>query len=147
MRLIDKDKIVAEIKKRLHANGAFDEVGDEAWAEDVGMCKAYKSILSYIDTLEVKEVDLEKETEKYVQTKEFIESAESPVILVAKHFFELGLKVNLTKNAISTFERKVKIDAGGYPYTDCNIEFYDYDKDIPLAKEGDKVKVIVVKEE
>lgn len=40
----------------------------------------------------------------------------------------------------------VKIDAGGYPYVDSTIELYDYDKDIPLAKRGDKVKVIVIKE-
>lgn len=58
---IDKSALVAEIKKRLKANGAFDEVGDEAWAEDKGMCEAYRSILSFIDTLEVKEVDLGKE--------------------------------------------------------------------------------------
>jgi hypothetical protein len=41
----------------------------------------------------------------------------------------------------------VKIDAGGYPYVDRTIELYDYEQDIPLAKRGDKVKVIVIKEE
>jgi hypothetical protein len=40
----------------------------------------------------------------------------------------------------------VKIDAGGYPYVDRTIELYDYDKDIPLAKNGDKVKIIVIRE-
>lgn len=50
----------------------------------------------------------------------------------------------LMKNAI---ERKVQIDAGGYPYIDVNVELYDYDKDIPLAKEGDKVMVNVIKED
>jgi hypothetical protein len=40
----------------------------------------------------------------------------------------------------------VKVDAGGYPYIP-QIELYDYDKDIPLAKEGEKVKVIVIKED
>lgn len=40
----------------------------------------------------------------------------------------------------------VKIDAGGYPYVDRTIELYDYDKDIPLAKRGDKVKILVIKE-
>ena len=38
------------------------------------------------------------------------------------------------------------IDAGGYPYIP-QMELYDYDKDIPLAKEGEKVKVIVIKED
>ena len=41
-------------------------------------------------------------------------------------------------------EREVKIDAGGYPYIDAT-EFYNYDKEEPLAKAGDKVKVIIVK--
>lgn len=41
----------------------------------------------------------------------------------------------------------VKIDAGGYPYVDRTIELYDYDKDIPLAKCGDKVKILVIKED
>ena len=40
----------------------------------------------------------------------------------------------------------VHIDAGGYPYIDSTIELYDYDKDIPLAKNGDKVKIIVIRE-
>ena len=39
----------------------------------------------------------------------------------------------------------VHIDAGGYPYIP-QMELYDYDKDIPLAKEGDKYKVILIKE-
>lgn len=43
-------------------------------------------------------------------------------------------------------ERTVKVDVGGYPYIDCNIELYDYDKDIPLAQKGEKVKVIIVKD-
>lgn len=40
----------------------------------------------------------------------------------------------------------VHIDAGGYPYIP-QMELYDYDNDIPLAKEGDKYKVILIKED
>lgn len=40
----------------------------------------------------------------------------------------------------------VKEDACGYPYIPV-IELYDYDNDVPLAKKGDKVKVIIIKEE
>lgn len=42
-------------------------------------------------------------------------------------------------------EREVKVDVCGYPYIDFT-ELYDYDKDIPLAKEGDKVKLVIVKD-
>lgn len=91
MELIDKDALIAEIEKRLHANGAFDEVGDEAWAEDVGMCNAYKSILSFINTLEVKEVDLEEELSNYIKHYRNKETGYT-MLGIAEHFFELGLK-------------------------------------------------------
>jgi len=42
-------------------------------------------------------------------------------------------------------EREVKVDAGGYPYIDAT-ELYDYDNDKPLAKAGDKVKILIIKE-
>lgn len=60
----------------------------------------------------------------------------------ARHFAEWQ-KQKMMKNAIDAV---VHIDAGGYPYIP-QIELYDYDKDIPLAKEGDKYKVILIKEE
>lgn len=44
-------------------------------------------------------------------------------------------------------EQEIKVDAGGYPYISCNIEFYDYKNDKPLANKGDKVKVLVLKED
>ena len=44
--------------------------------------------------------------------------------------------------------REVKEDAGGYPYIDCeSIELYDYKEDKPLAKPGQKVKIIVIIED
>ena len=48
----------------------------------------------YKENPEMKEVDIEKEAERFVQTKEFIESTESPIILLAKYFFELGMQVS-----------------------------------------------------
>lgn len=52
-------------------------------------------------------------------------------------------KKQMTKDAT---EVTVHIDAGGYPYIP-QMELYDYDKDAPLAKEGDKYKVILIKED
>ena len=51
-------------------------------------------------------------------------------------------KEQITKDAI---DATVKVDAGGYPYIHRIIAMYDYDNDCHLAKEGDKVKIIVVK--
>ena len=147
MTLIDKDKIIAEIDK-LVDKGKYHEVLDCAYFG--GKNAALYALKARINTLEVKEVDLEKEYEEYVVDDpiwgNFITN-DTMGMELAKHFFELGLKANQECNVIGTLEREVKIDAGGYPCIDCYIEFYDYEKDIPLAKEGDKVKVIVVKEE
>ena len=51
-------------------------------------------------------------------------------------------KEQMMKDAINV---TVHIDAGGYPYIP-QLELYDYDKDIPLAKERDKYKVVLIKE-
>ena len=60
--------------------------------------------------------------------------------------FEDGAKWKYEQMVKDAHECEVKVDAGGYPYI-AQIELYDYDKDEPLAKEGDKYKVILVEEE
>ena len=46
---------------------------------------------------------------------------------------------------VDTIEREVKEDAGGYPFIEAT-ELYDYDSDKPLAKAGDKVKIMFIKD-
>jgi hypothetical protein len=87
---INKSALVAEIEKRIKETESMQPKFDQFWA---GQISAFKGILKILDTLEVKEVNLEKEATEFVQTKEFVVSKESPVLLIAKHFFELGLKV------------------------------------------------------
>ena len=53
----------------------------------------------------------------------------------------LWQKVQMQKDAIET---TVKVDAGGYPYVDRIIELYDYDNDLPLARAGDRAKIIIL---
>ena len=95
---VSKDALVAEMEK-LIANGKEkcqqskenNSPGSYiAWSEHIATCG---KILSYINTLEVKEVDLGKEISKelrmvwygeYLDLEKFEKSA--------KHFFELGLK-------------------------------------------------------
>lgn len=107
---IDKAAVVAEIE-RLISNGQTklkesEECKDYesyiALAERIATCI---NLLSFIDTLEVKEVDLKKEINKYIsdnffgsQTMGFFaaRTKEEPnyqdIALCAKHFFEFGLK-------------------------------------------------------
>ena len=46
---------------------------------------------------------------------------------------------------VDTIEREVKEDAGDYPFIEAT-ELYDYDNDKPLAKAGDKIKVVFIKD-
>jgi len=81
---IDKAAVVAEIKKR-----------KKEWQYGSSIEAKYKreecdDILSFIEALEVKEVDLDFEQELYKafgQVKDFTLG-----MRIAKHFFELGLK-------------------------------------------------------
>jgi len=91
VQYVDKSALVAEIRKRL-LPVIRDKHYDE-WEE--GKDSERIAILNIIDTLEVKEVDLEKEYEDFVVDDpvlgNFITNDIVGMIL-AKHFFELGLK-------------------------------------------------------
>jgi hypothetical protein len=92
MNLIDKDALVAEIERqqrRLCLLGQSNEV--ELRKNAAIQNGVFCSLLSFIETLEVKEVDLEKEIELWmkfnVDTNGFFNTLE-----FAKHCFELGLE-------------------------------------------------------
>ena len=55
-------------------------------------------------------------------------------------------KWQMAQMMANAIDVEVKVDAGGYPYIP-QMELYDYDKDVPLAKEGDKYNVVLIKEE
>ena len=103
-KYIDKDALVAEIERNLkyanngilYAQNGFEkglneyEVDLNAWEHCQSMCK---NILSILDTLEVKEVDLEKELDLMITPELKFHKALPSLMDVAKHFFELGIKV------------------------------------------------------
>lgn len=67
VHLIDKDALVAETEKfkaeALHKKSQCKRHGLEKIMHQIG---AYNKMLSFIDTLEVREVDLDKETTHYL---------------------------------------------------------------------------------
>ena len=84
---IDKSALVAEIENRIKE------------IEEIGTYLSPKGTLTnfwcYINTLEVKEVDLEKEIKIFsmnLAMKENNGDWEKDIAVTAKHFFELGLK-------------------------------------------------------
>ena len=91
---INKNALVAEIENRkLYLLGCgYPGQGEYEEGNIQGRLDACDKFLSFLDTLEVKEVDLEKEIDKeldrnwygeYIRRDRFSQSA--------KHFFELGL--------------------------------------------------------
>jgi hypothetical protein len=85
--LIDKDVLVAEIERRIQCyskNGCEPNSGK--WVELI-------SIKHFINTLEVKEVNLEEEIELIKGDYAQVDVAwNNDFDFIAKHFFELGLK-------------------------------------------------------
>ena len=87
MQYISKDALVAEIN-RIKKEDYYD-IHDEY---DGFVRNALDKVLSIIDTLEVKEVDLEKEIEENYREDTSTLKSKKEYAKIAKHFFELGLK-------------------------------------------------------
>ena len=89
---ISKAAVVAEIERlkadALQKKGQCKRSGLEKIMHQIG---AYNKILSFLDNLEVKEVDLEKEWKEYFKYRGDVATVN--IKHLAKHFFELGLKV------------------------------------------------------
>ena len=83
MKLIDKSALVADIEKRLSLfeNGTGDS---EVMKRVEGVIKGYKSILSFLDTLEVTESPadafIEKACEWIKEHKEEVETEDNGII-------------------------------------------------------------------
>ena len=90
MELIDKDALVAEVKNLIdgiYAGRPFNSLSSEQQTS----LWYVKSIMSSIDTLEVKEVDLDKEIDLVEDKYRGFESlSKADIIDIAKHFYELG---------------------------------------------------------
>lgn len=97
---IDKADVVAKIE-RIISNGQTELKKSEeckdyesyvALAERIATCI---NVLSFINTLEVKEINLEQEIEKYLlaNAKLLIEGDSKLVVHhIAEHFFKLGIQ-------------------------------------------------------
>ena len=93
---IPKEPLVAKIERlkadALQKKGQCKRSGLERIMHQIG---AYNKILSFLDTLEVKEIDWEKEVNDYFLTinlQDGEQITENTFRNIAKHFSELGLK-------------------------------------------------------
>ena len=90
---IDKAAVVAELEKLY--NLEYDNTSSLSCGKKIML----RNILLFLDTLEVKEVDLEKEIKDYLRKQPIAARSQGTDLRlvpspekIAKHFFELGLK-------------------------------------------------------
>lgn len=120
-KYIPLDAVLAELKRRLHFDNNWIE-GDKrrqthtngassVYYRMIGSKNAYESFLDFIETIEVKEVDLEKEIDRvWDNTSDaFLEDGWKEFEDIAKHFFELGLNASnpITKVNLESLVRQV----------------------------------------
>ena len=101
-RYIPKDALVKEIKRLEKINQEYKKTWKWRfkwfYRTIIGRLEVLEGLKNYIDTLEVKEVNLEKEIasqyesnhEDYLTYEEFAD--------IAKHFFELGMQQSKKHN-------------------------------------------------
>ena len=98
MKLIDKDAVVAEIERKKTELIEIGNTFSDKWA-----CGSLDDILRFLNTLEVKEVDLDKHLKEDIEDTLFDLNGVAvigathyltvdDVKEIAKHFFELGIK-------------------------------------------------------
>lgn len=103
MELIDKAAVVAEIERYI---SNYKEIvvktdrNDSTWVDSVSMIDAKIDVLQHLlfslDTLEVKEVNLDKEIENWlvhghIADTRYNDYDDNDIESTAKHFYELGL--------------------------------------------------------
>lgn len=100
--------VVTEIKRRIKAHKETLKNYSSGISEMIlkGSMNTYQSLLHFLDTLETKEVDLEKEIFNYLDNHNLsiqdggrivFNNGDTPNLFcdfrdIAKHFYELGLK-------------------------------------------------------
>ena len=96
---IPKSAVVAEIERRKEKCELFYNVALSNNAEFAKLAieeqkKQYDSFKGFINSLEVKEVDLGKEIEKSLKRHSLLAVGKKDFTNIAKHFFELGLNAS-----------------------------------------------------
>lgn len=87
MKLIDKSALVAEIERLRE-----EEYPCDTFEESTGYYNALDEVSSFLNTLEVKEVDLNAAVERYVEQHKSELNGYFDIRRIARHFFEIGLK-------------------------------------------------------
>lgn len=100
---INKAELEAEIKRRIEAHKETLKNCDSNISEIAlkGSMSAYQSLLHFLNTIKVKEVDLDKEIELIKGDYEQVDVAwNNDFDFIARHFFELGFQAKTDKELV-----------------------------------------------
>ena len=102
MKLIDKDAVVSWVTEKreaaLYRQHNLEKIGQETVLNEMIAFELNK-IISFLNTLEAKEVDLEKEYKDFVEEDPVYNKLVNGIVgkAIAKHFFKLGLRSTITE--------------------------------------------------
>ena len=158
--MTDKEKIKAIIKQYADkGKKMYSEIIDSRGSRyNAGFWDGYeccaKGLLRELEDMQKEPISEEFEKALAEEWQGYVDRGAATVDALEDNTQELAFAKGFYRGAnwqkeqflAKAIDTVVKIDAGGYPYVDRTIELYDYDKDIPLAKRGDKVKILVIKE-
>ena len=163
MELIDKSALMTEIEKIVaDETESIKSFEHSKNASEVQRGNARIGVLTYLrfflNTLKVKDVDLEKEIDDAEKRFGDIDEMGGYRILifadefrnVLRHFFELGLKVNQAADEVKIGETQIYLDDdGGEPPYDGKqwLDFSCMEYEIPKDKfnDGDNVEIFIRK--
>lgn len=103
MNLIDKDTLITEMERRRDAalmrQQNLEAIGQETALNEI-VAFELNRIISFINTMEIKEFDLKEEIKEVQRDYKTIEEYEgypctmyaNDIEWIARHFFEIGLK-------------------------------------------------------
>ena len=146
MNLIDKDALVAEIERLARLLPKEEGLSMNLdWARNTLSC-----LYGFLNTLEVKEVDLEKEVDNIMPRFLYHITCREEEIKFAKYFFELGLNVKQVQDGVKIGETQILLeDDGGEPPYDgkqwLDLSCTEYEIQSDKFKDGDNVEIIIRK--
>ena len=141
--MTDKEKIREEVERLMNELIQEKKKGFGSDADDACILEL-QNVLTYIDSLQEEPISEDLNTAAKAYADNTTEKVGYKLQLRRAVCFGANWQKEQMMAKAVVYE--VKVDAGGYPYIP-QMELYDYDKDIPLANEGDKYKVILIKEE
>ena len=99
-KYVDKSEVVAEIERLIETNKAFKKTWKWKfkwfYRTIIGRLETLEGLKAFLDTPEVKEMDLEKELDEWMRYGPHTNypwcTIPDAIKITAEHFFELGLK-------------------------------------------------------